>query len=416
MRIACIYVPSFAVAVERSASGGRLAGRPVIVYQRNAVVDASLEAHGVVRGLPLRQAKALCPHAVFLEANVSLYRDVAGAMLDALERVAPLVEDAELGVAYADISGLDGHYAAASSEASVRRGARPGGARQREHGSDVEFALASALVGAVRDATGLLASAGIADGKFVAWVAASMAVPGDAISVPPGRERAFLCDKPVALLPFGPELAARLELLALHTLGDVAELPRPAAESQFRGIGGRLWDLANGIDREPLRPRKPDETLSERLNFESPVVATEALTMAGRQIVARLARRLRGRTARRMHVQLLADERVVWERIETFREPAGDQGVMLLLLRTRLTLLALPQAVDAMTITLSGIGWEVAKQTKLFTESKQDLDQIAEAVRQLRARYGRPVVWRIEEVDPWSRHPEERRALVPYDA
>jgi hypothetical protein len=85
-------------------------------------------------------------------------------------------------------------------------------------------------------------------------------------------------------------------------------------------------------------------------------------------------------------------------------------------LKTRLSLLELPQAVDTITITLTGIGREVAKQAKLFTEGSQNLNQIGEAIRQLRTRYGRPVVYRIAEVDPWSRHPEERSVLVPYDA
>jgi hypothetical protein len=115
-------------------------------------------------------------------------------------------------------------------------------------------------------------------------------------------------------------------------------------------------------------------------------------------------------------VQLFAEGRIVWERVETFREATGDERQMLLLLKTRLSLLTLTQAVDTVAVTLSGLGREVAKQAKLFTDSQQNLNQIGDAVRQLRARYGRPVVWRIEEVDPCSRHPEERRALVPYDA
>jgi nucleotidyltransferase/DNA polymerase involved in DNA repair len=320
-------------------------------------------------------------------------------MLDALERVAPFVEPAGLGAAYADIDGLRGHYAD-------------------------EFALAGALVAAVRDATGLLASAGIAGGKFAAWVAASISPPGDAGVVPPMREQEFLRSQSVALLLlrsaqdrlFGPEVAQRLSLLALRTLGDVAALPRPSVEAQFGGQGRRLWELASGIDREPLRPRTRQEALSERLSFDAPVVATEALVAASRQIVSRLVRRLRGRTARRMHAQLLADGRIVWERLETFRDPTGDERRMLLLLKTRLSLLELPQAVDTVAVTLSGIGREVAKQAKLFTDSRQDLNQLGAAIRQLRARYGRPVVWRVLEVDPWSRHPEERRALLPYDA
>ena len=152
------------------------------------------------------------------------------------------------------------------------------------------------------------------------------------------------------------------------------------------------------------------------MSFDAPVVATEALVMAGRQLIGRLLRRLKGRTARRMHVQLLADERIIWEKLETFREPTGDEGRMMLILKTRLSLLELPQGVDTVAITLTGVGREAAKQAKLFTDTQQNLNQIGEAIRQLRARYGRPMVYRIAEVDPCSRHPEERSALVPFDA
>jgi hypothetical protein len=116
-----------------------------------------------------------------------------------------------------------------------------------------------------------------------------------------------------------------------------------------------------------------------------------------------------------MQIQILADERIVWEKLETFREPTGDERLIMLVIKTRLSLLELPQAVDTVAISLTGIGRETAKQAKLFTDTK-NLNQIAEAIRQLQARYGRSMIWRVEEVDPYSRHPEERSALVPYDA
>ncbi len=395
MRIACVRVPSFAIAIERQREPN-LARQPVVIYDRQQVLEAS--PPGVRPGLSLRQAKALCPEAAFLEADHVRYRTAFDAMLDALERVAPAVEPAALGCAYAGIDGLQGLH-------------------------DDEFALAGALTEAVRDATGLLPAGGIAEGKFVALVAASSVGPGEAGIVPPGREREFLRDKDIALLLlrsaqdrlFGPELIERLDLLALRTLGDIAALPRPAVEAQFRSTGRRLWELANGIDHELVRPRKHQELLTEIVAFDAPVVANEAMIAAARQIVARLVRRLDGRAARRMRLQLLAEGRIVWERQETFREPAGDERRMLLLLKTRLSLLELPQGIDTVVVTLSGIGSDIAKQGKLFTDTQQNLNQIGESIRQLRARYGRDVVGRVMEVNPWSRHPEERTVLVPYD-
>ncbi len=389
MRTACIAIPSFAVAVERRADA-RLAEQPLIVYERGAVIDASTDVASA-RVLTVRQAKAACPHAVFVEANHALYRDVGEALLDAVEGISPLVEPAEAGTAYADVLGLQGHF-------------------------DDEFALAAALVEAVRAATGLLAGAGIADGKFAASVAATITPPGDAGIVPAGREREFLHDKDTALLPFNANTTQRLHLLALQTLGKIAALPKTAVEAQFGRSGARLWELASGIDREPLRPRTLQEALHERLSFETPVVASEAMIMAGRQLIGRLVRRLKGRTARRMHLQLLADERIVWEKLETFREPTGDERQMLLILKTRLSLLELPQSIDTVAVTFTGLGREMAKQAKLFTDTQQNLNQIAEAIRQLRARYNRPMIYRVAEVDPSSRHPEERSVLVPYDA
>ncbi len=391
MRVACVAIPSFTVAFERLRAS-ELAGQPVVVYGRSSVIDASSEAHGCRAGIPLRQAKALQPHAAFIEADFAKYRAASNTMLDALEEITPKVEPASiLGCAFADIGGLQGHY-------------------------HDEFALAETIVETVRDATGLLATVGIADNKFVAWAAASEVRPGDAGVVTSGREQEFLYDKDVSLLPFDARVTERLHLLALHTLGQIAELQRSAVGAQFRSNGRRMWELANGVDNEPLLPRKHQELIEEHMTFNAAVVANEALVAAGRQIVTRLIRRLRGRTARRMHVQLLCEERIVWERLETFREPTGDERRMLLVLKTRLTLLELPQGIDTVIVTLSAIGNEVARQAKLFTDTQQNLNQIAEAIRQLRTRYGRPVVWRITEVDPWSRHPEDRNALMPYDA
>lgn len=387
MRLACVSIPRFAFAVEARLDP-RLLRVPAIVYDRHQVLAASPGLTDAHSGQPLRQARAACPHAVFIPANQQLYRDVSAAMLRALEAVGPQIEPAEQGCAYVDVGSLD---------------ADP-------------FALAGKVTAAVRDATGLLAAVGIAEGKFVARVAAELCPPGDAGVVPAGRERDFLRDKSVSLLPVAPETIEHLHTLALHTLGDIARLPKTAVEAQYRGAGRRMWELAHGIDREPLRPHRAQASLSERLTFEAPVVANEALVLAGRQLLRRLAVRLDRRAARTMHVQVLADERLLWERTETFREPTADEARMAFVLRTRLSVLVLTEAVDTLVVTLGGIGREAARQPKLITEASPQIESLAAAIQQVRARYGRPMVWRAVEVDPCSRHPEERAVLIPYDA
>ncbi|MEX2245410.1 MAG: hypothetical protein WEC75_01870, partial [Dehalococcoidia bacterium] len=171
-----------------------------------------------------------------------------------------------------------------------------------------------------------------------------------------------------------------------------------------------------GIDRDPVVPRKPEAVISDRVAFERPVVTIDALILGGRQLLKRLASRLDRRTARKMRIQILIEGRLVWERLDTFREPTADEQRMGIVLKTRLSQMKVAEAVDTVAITLSGIGREAERQQKLFVETSQHIEPVAEAVEQIRSRYGRPMVWRAVEVDPCSRHPEERTVLIPYDA
>src|SRR5688572_16751577 len=97
MRLACVVIPRFPLAVELMAQP-ELCGRPVVIggapEERKAVVVCSPEAEreGVRRGMSLRQARAHCHNAVFLEARPGLYRERFDQMLDALDLVSPLVE------------------------------------------------------------------------------------------------------------------------------------------------------------------------------------------------------------------------------------------------------------------------------------------------------------------------------------
>src|SRR5256885_6837406 len=75
-------------------------------------------------------------------------------------------------------------------------------------------------------------------GKFVSWVAATRARPGEAVIVQPGEEGAFLSSQPLAALSLDPDTHRRLRQLGLTTLGRLAALPQEAVVSQF-GAAGR---------------------------------------------------------------------------------------------------------------------------------------------------------------------------------
>lgn len=392
MRVACVYVPHLPVAVERAARP-ELDARPLVIGDRTIVHDCSGEAAaaGVAPGMPIREALARCPGAVFLPPAPDRYERVFEQVTAALERVSPVVEPRHPDRWYVDLRGLDAHYPDA-------------------------FALAGALVNAARDATGLLPSVGVGGGKFVAWAAAVTTEPGDACVVTPGREEAFLAPLDIELLPVSAQTIARLRRLALTRIGDLARIGLGPLQAQFGREGARLWELARGADSEPVIGRTPRERLIETHTFDTPTANTAALVAAGQQLLRRLLRRLGHRAARVMTLTLLSRGEAVWERRETLRDATNHPRRLDLVLRTRLTFLTLPEPVDELRIALEDLRAEGGRQGSLFPDARDTERQIAEAMRQLRARYGRPALYKIVEVDPWSPHPEERMALVPLDA
>ena len=89
MRIACVFIHHLAVQIALDEEPG-LNGKPLIMgglpFEAKPVLDASLEAIscGVKPGMPLREARALCPEAVFLTTDGGTYKQAFEKVLQVL--------------------------------------------------------------------------------------------------------------------------------------------------------------------------------------------------------------------------------------------------------------------------------------------------------------------------------------------
>jgi nucleotidyltransferase/DNA polymerase involved in DNA repair len=340
--------------------------------------------------MAIRNALSLCPDAAVLAPDPVLYRALWASILQALNNVSPEVEDEELGRAYLNAGGL--------------------GALYRD-----ERDLALRIVDAVRESSGLSPSVGLAEGKFAALAAASMTDPGEAQSVPAGSEADFLAPLEVELLPVSSEVIARLRLLGLEAIGEVAAIPLPALQTQFGFEGRRLWQLANGIDEEPLRPAAQAETVEAGFAFEAPVAGIDVLVAAGKQLLSRLRPALRGRSARELTLQAELASGRGWERRLVLREAVSEDERLTFVLRSALTNKPPPAAVKSLSLRLGALTGETGKQLDLGQRGRLQ-KQLEEALCQLKARYGFSPIYRCLEVEPWSVIPEERQILVESDA
>ena len=68
-----------------------------------------------------------------------------------------------------------------------------------------------------------------------------------------------------------------------------------------------------------------------------------------------------------------------------------------------------------MTLELSGLMNTAGQQEHLPGLRSRRPRQLAEASRHLKQRYGVSGLYRVVEVEPWSRIPERRQALLVYD-
>src|SRR5437016_2859739 len=228
----CVWIPLFALR----AGEGR---RPELAPQPGALLapDASrrvvwqvssLARHAGVRpGMTVSQAIGLCPALRLCEPDPVHYDERFARLLAALARVSPVVEPAELGLAYVGTDGLEGLYGGPEQIVEAIR------LRIAECGMRNRNASAESAIHNPQSAFRV----GWGKGKFVAWVAATRAKPGGAFIVPPGEEGKFLAAQPVAVLPLDPDAHRRLRQLGLRTLGQLAALPEEAIVSQFGRAG-----------------------------------------------------------------------------------------------------------------------------------------------------------------------------------
>ncbi|HZP58138.1 MAG TPA: DNA polymerase Y family protein [Dehalococcoidia bacterium] len=401
MRLACITVPNFRIALER-ARAPELRGQPLAIIDAgpggsNAVLDCSPEASalGVRAGMSVRDARTIAPDLMALTADPLHYDRASQALLDAVESVEPGAEpgDAQTGTAFA--------------------------ATDPRAGLDAEQAAAERLLRAVRGRTGVEPSVGTGEGKFIAWIAATVSAPGEVSVVPAGRERDFVAPLSPAFLPVSFEAQRKIALYGIRTLEELAALPAHAVEAQFGREGRRIHELARGIDPAPFVPRRRAETVSAALTMPAPTVNSGALIIAVRQLAGRLLRQpaMRHRQTRQLRLRLALLGGGSWERTLTLREPSGDEDALVFVLKKLIEPLQLAGPVEEVSLAFLGLTQETGKQRSLlFAEQARRRAQLMAALRQLRAQSGGEAqVSRVVEVEPWSRIPERRYALIDYD-
>jgi DNA polymerase-4 len=249
-RILHIDMDAFYASVEQRDNPA-LRGRPVAVggdpTKRGVVAAASYEARafGVRSATPMSRAVRLCPGLVIVQPDFAKYHAVSRQVFELFRSVTPLVEGLSLDEAYLDVT-------------------------ENAWGEPLGVTVAKRLKAAIRESTGLTASAGVAPNKFLAKIASGWQKPDGLTVIAPDRVEIFLQGLSVeALWGVGPKTAQRLRAHGIERLVDVRARPREELQAIVGSLAEWLQELAHGRDSRPVESHRETKSSGSECTYDT---------------------------------------------------------------------------------------------------------------------------------------------------
>lgn len=256
---------------------------------------------------------------------------------------------------------------------------------------------------------------GMAEGRFVAGVAARLAEPGKANIIFAGDEAVFLESKPVACLPVTPETVRRLDLLGVVTLGDVAKLPADDLANLFGKEGSLISALARGNDEVLVAGEKLVQKLASVVPFDFPIDGGEALFGEIVHSLEALCEKLRDRLQYATRVVVTLD--VVGSSDITIdlnlASPTDNVQRIAKPLKDRFAALKLKGAIGSLEVSLEGFVDVYARQLTLesLLPKASRWRSIERLLQRLSVRTDNATLMQVVWTDERSRIPERRGHL-----
>ena len=242
---------TFFVSCERLIDS-RLQKRPLLVGgtgDRGVVAACSYETRrfGVHSGMSMKLARRLCPEAVVIRGNSSIYTKYSHQVTDIIKEHAPVFEKSSIDEFYADLTGMDKFFGT--------------------------YKYASELRQKIIKETGLPISFGLSANKIVSKVATGEAKPNNQLCIDHGFEKAFLAPLSIRKIPsVGEKTYQLLRNLGVDKVRVVQQMPVEMMTSVL-GVNGRtIWKRANGIDNPPLIPFHERKSISTERTFDKDTI------------------------------------------------------------------------------------------------------------------------------------------------
>lgn len=224
----------------------KLKGKPIIVggiKERGVVTTCSYEArrYGIHSAMAGFEARALCPHGVFLPVRISRYREVSNEIFEILYEITDQVEVASIDEAYLDITNL--------SESALSVGKR------------IKFL--------VKKKFGLIISVGISYNKFLAKLASGWDKPDGLKEIKEGEVRTLLESlKLNKIFGLGKQSIKKLNNIGIYKVKDLYALDKEFFIDYFGKNGSNIYHRIRGIDNREVVITRERKSIGKEITLK----------------------------------------------------------------------------------------------------------------------------------------------------
>ena len=244
-KIIHIDMDAFYASVEQRDDPS-LKGKPVAVGfsgPRGVVAAASYEARafGVRSAMPSLRAKRMCADLVFVPPRFDAYREVSREIHSIFGTFTDIIEPLSLDEAYLDVT--------------------------QNHSSSATH-IAREIRRAIRERTGLTASAGVSYNKFLAKLASDRNKPDGLCVIRPEQGLDFVATLPVRHFHgVGPVTARKMESLGIVTGKDLREKEMGFLQKHFGKSAHYFYWASLGRDDRPVESHQERKSISVEDTF-----------------------------------------------------------------------------------------------------------------------------------------------------
>ena len=379
--------------------------KPVLVTgdpknRTGIVLTASYEARllGVKTTMPIYRALALCPEAILVRPDFSLYLELSDMMWQIVGRYTDQehIEVVSIDECYADFSGST-----------------------RLFGTTISIArrVQSEIWGELH----LGVSVGLSYCKIMAKIGSEYArdpitrikLPRSFTQISPQEVQSMIWPLRVGEIPgVGHKFEQRLNTLGINSIGDLAQYPAPALTAHIGSLAPKLNEWANGHDLRPVRTCSSESprSLGRSITLSEDIADSEQVRQVLLSLADSVGSKIRKRNSKTKIITLTVKSSDFKVRTfsTTLSEPTDNTTIIYheccRLFQTKWSQ-GKPIRLLGISVTLLERKFE---QLTLFNEHETTACQLNHTVDTLRQRFGSQIILRGTQLLPLSHKVHKR--------